>query len=30
MMRTWQGALGVAPVDGIVSPAYGVCSTAFA
>ena len=22
MMRTWQGATGVSPVDGIVSPAY--------
>lgn len=22
MMRTWQGAVGVAPVDGLVSPAY--------
>ena len=22
MMRMWQGAVGVAPVDGLVSPAY--------
>ena len=22
MMRMWQGAIGVAPVDGLVSPAY--------
>src|SRR3954452_25363051 len=22
MMRLWQGAVGVAPVDGLVSPAY--------
>lgn len=26
MMRMWQGALGVAPVDGLVSPAYVVAS----
>jgi type I restriction enzyme S subunit len=25
MMRCWQGAIGVAPVDGRVSPAYVVC-----
>ncbi len=22
MMRMWQGAVGVAPVDGLISPAY--------
>ncbi len=22
MMRMWQGAIGVAPVDGLISPAY--------
>jgi type I restriction enzyme, S subunit len=22
MMRMWQGAVGIAPVDGLVSPAY--------
>ena len=26
MMRMWQGAVGVAPVDGLVSPAYVVAS----
>lgn len=25
MMRMWQGAAGLAPVDGLVSPAYVVC-----
>lgn len=28
MMRMWQGAVGVAPVDGLVSPAY-VCARPF-
>jgi type I restriction enzyme S subunit len=26
-MRMWQGAVGVAPVDGLVSPAYVVCGS---
>lgn len=29
-MKAWQGSLGLAPVDGIVSPAYFVFSTDFA
>ncbi len=29
-MKAWQGSLGIAPVDGIVSPAYFVFRTSFA
>lgn len=27
MMRMWQGAAGVAPIDGLVSPAYEAAAT---
>jgi len=29
MMRMWQGAVGVAPVDGLISPAYVVAKPFF-
>ena len=28
MMRMWQGATGVAPLDGLISPAYVVATAA--